>query len=362
MKAILAKGFFRSTVAFLVAVVLALVVGAVALKLSGEPVLKVYGIMFTGAVGSSTGWAGVLVFAAPVAFTSLAALVAFKMQVWNIGGGGQLIMGACGATLVALTFGHVPGPLLLVLVVLGGALAGGLYAVVCAGLRLWLGVNEMLSTLMLNYVAVLFVDYLIFGPWKDPTMRGWPYSRPFPPGAMFPSIGGTGVHLGLLLAVVAGVLVHFVFRNSKWGFQVRVIGSSPSAARYAGMAIGPNVVVAMLLSGALAGLAGVGEVAGISGRLYHLTPAYGYSGILVAWLSGLDPLASLFFSLFYGVLLQGGSALKMAEVEPSLVLIIQAAVVIFTLAALTVANRPWRILPRQASPDQSAPGTAKAGM
>ncbi len=362
MKGILAKGFWRSMTAFVAAVLLALAVGAVGLILTGQPVLKVYGIMFAGALGSPTGWAGALVFATPVAFTALAAVVAFKMQVWNIGGGGQLILGAFGATWAALTFGHLPGPLPMVAVVLGGALAGGLWAAACAVLKLWLGVNEMLSTLMLNYVAVLFVDYLIFGPWKDPAMKGWPYSRAFPPGAMFPSLGGTGVHLGLLLVVVAGVLIYVVFRNSKWGFQVRVIGSSPSAARYAGMAIGPNVLAVMFLSGALAGLAGVGEVAGISGRLYHLTPAYGYSGILVAWLSGLDPLASLFFSLFYGILLQGGSALKMAQVEPSLVLIIQAAVVVFTLAALTLANRPWRLLPRQASSDSSASGAGKAGM
>jgi len=356
------KGFWRTTVAFVVAMLLALAVGAVGLMLAGQPVFKVYGVMFAGALGSSTGWVGALVFAAPIAFTALAAVVAFKMQVWNIGGGGQLIMGAIGATWAALTFGHLPGPLPLVVVILGGALAGGLWAAACAVLKLWLGVNEMLSTLMLNYVAVLLVDYLVFGPWKDPAMRGWPYSRTFPHAAMFPSLGGTGVHLGLLLAVAAGVLVYVVFRNSKWGFQVRIIGNSPSAARYAGMAIGPNVLAVMLLSGALAGLAGVGEVAGLSGRLYHLTPAYGYSGILVAWLSGLDPLASLFFSLFYGFLLQGGAALKIAEVDPSLVLIIQAAQVIFTLAALTVMKRPWRLLPRQAASDSSAPGAVKEGV
>lgn len=336
------RNVLASVGSFLLAVVLALLLGSFGLVVAGLPVGKTYRIMFEGAVGSAAGWAGALVFTAPIIFCALAALVSFKMQVWNIGGGGQLIMGAFGATFVALKVGFLPDALLLPAVLFGGLLAGALWALIPALLKLWLGVSEMLSSLMLNYVAVLLVDYFVFGPWKDPEVRGWPLSRPFPQAAMLPSFGSTGVHLGLPLGVIAGLVLFIILRESCWGFQVRVIGHSPTAARYAGMGIGTNVVLVFLVSGALAGLGGVGEVAGVGGRLYHLTPTYGYTGILVSWLAGLNPLAVLILSLVYGILLQGGAALKMAGVGPSLVLMIQAAIVVFSLAGLTLANKPWR--------------------
>lgn len=309
---------------FAIAVVLALVVGSFGLMAVGAPVLHSYKIMLVGSLGTFSGFCGTLVYAIPVAFCTLAALLAFRMQLWNIGGGGQLIMGALGAAFVALDLRFLPGPLLMVAVILGGALAGALWALIPALLRIWLGVSEMLSTLMLNYVAVLVVDYLIFGPWIDPAMKGWPFSRPFPDNAMLPSFTGTGVHLGLLLAILAAFVLHYVLQRSVWGLRIKVIGNSPAAARYAGIATEKTFVLTFVISGALAGLAGVGQVAGMAGRLYHLTPDYGYTGILVAWLSGLSPLASIVLSVFYGALLQGGASLRVAQMEPSLVLMLQA--------------------------------------
>ena len=324
---------------FALAVALALVVGSFGLMAVGAPVLHSYKIMIVGALGSFSGFCGTLVYTIPVAFCALAALIAFRMQLWNIGTGGQLIMGALGAAFVALDLRFLPGPLLMIAVILGGAAAGALWALIPALLRVWVGVNEMLSTLMLNYIAVLLVDYLVFGPWIDPAMRGWPFSRPFPANAMLPSFRGTGVHLGLLLVILAAVALHYALQRSVWGLRIKIIGYSPAAARYAGISTERSFVLTFLISGALAGLAGVGQVAGMAGRLYHLTPDYGYTGILVAWLSGLNPLAAVVLSAFYGALLQGGASLRVAETEPSLVLMIQAAVVIFTLAGLTIATR-----------------------
>lgn len=352
------KSFWRSVMAFVVAMVLSLALVAVLLGLTGQPVLEVYGLLFTGTMGSVAGWQGALVYGTPIAFTALAALVAFKMLAWNIGGGGQLILGSLGAILMGLTFGHLPGPIPIVLVLIGGALFGGLWASICAVLKLWLGVSELLSTLMLNYVAVLLVAYLISGPMQDPAMHGWPYSRQIPPGAMIPSYGQTGVHAGVILAVIAALVIYVIFRSTKWGFQVRVIGSSRPAARYAGMAIGRKFLTVMFISGALAGLAGVGQVAGTGGRLIALGPELGYTGILVAWLSGLNPLATLFFALFYGLLLQGGTALQMTGTNPNLVLIVQATFVILTLVILTVVNRWRRVEEEEASPDEPEEASA----
>lgn len=324
--------------AFLAAVGLALLVGAFALVIAGMPVWQTYGSMFAGSLGSLFGLQSSIGFAVPIAFCALAAAVAFRAQVWNIGGEGQLLLGALGTTVAALYI-PVPGPLMLPAVILAASVAGALWGLIPALLKVWLGVNEVLSSLMLNYVALLWIDYLVFGPWKDPAMAGWPYSRPFPPGALLPEFGTSGLNLSLPLAVAAAGVFAVLFRYSRWGFETTVIGRSHAAARYAAIDVARKTVQVMLVSGAVAGLAGLGEVSGAAGRLYHMSPGYGYIGILVSWLASHNPLLIPFAALFYGVLIQGGAALQIAQVDPSLVRILQAAIILFALAALTLARR-----------------------
>lgn len=327
-----AAAFFASTA-------LSLLLGAVVLAVSEVPVLETYGTMFQGSMGTATGLIGSLVYAVPIAFTGLAASIAFRAQVWNIGAEGQLVMGAVGASFAALFLDFLPGPTLLLAVLLCGFAAGALWGLLSALLKNWFNVNEVLSSLMLNYVAILFGDYLVFGPWKDPAMKGWPYSPPFPPNALLPTIGPGGLHFGLVLTLLAALALHVAFRYSRWGFEVAVIGRSHSAARYAGMNIATNTLGVMALSGGVAAIAGVGEVAGSAARLYQLKRGYGYIGILVSWLAGHDPFLILIMSFFYGVLVQGGVVLQMAQVEPALVSILQAAIILFALAGLTLADR-----------------------
>lgn len=328
---------------FFGSVILSLLVAMIGLALSGIPAVSTFRIMLQGSLGTVNGIAGSLVFAAPIALCAFTATVAFKMGLLNVGGGGQLIVGAIGASYVALHWGFLPGPLLLITVILAGAVMGALYAMIPAVLKLWLRVDVMLSSLMLNYVAILMVDYLVTNLWRDPALKGWPFSRQFPDWAMLPSIGRSGVHLGLVFAVVAGVILYFVLKDSSWGFQLSVIGNSPRAADYSGMNVKGNTLLTLAVSGMLAGLAGVGEVAGLAGRLSHMEPTYGYTGILVAWLSSLNPLLVLPISWFYGLLLQAVGALKIIQVHPSLVLMIQASIVLFTTAGMAIANRPWRL-------------------
>lgn len=324
--------------AFLGAVALALALGAGALLITGTPVLPTYASMFSGSIGSLYGLQSSIGFAVPIAFCALAAAVAFRAQVWNIGGEGQLLLGTFGTTLAALYL-PVPEPLMLPAVILAAAAAGALWGLLPGVLKVWLGVNEVLSSLMLNYVALLWIDFLVFGPWKDPAMAGWPYSKPFPPGAMLPQFGTSGLNLSLVLALGVAVVFAVMFRYSRWGFETTVIGYSHAAARYAAMNVARKTVQVMLISGAVAGLAGLGEVSGAAGRLYHMSPGYGYVGILVSWLASHNPLLIPFAALFYGVLIQGGSALQIAQVDPSLVRILQAAIILFALAALTLTRR-----------------------
>lgn len=328
---------------FFGSVILALLLAMIGLVISGVSPVSTLEIMLQGSLGTANGIAGSLVFAAPIALCALTATVAFKMGLLNVGGGGQLIVGAIGASYVALHWGFLPGPLLLIAVILAGAVMGALYAMIPAVLKLWLRVDVMLSSLMLNYIAILMVDYLVTNLWRDPALKGWPFSRQFPDSAMLPAIGHTGVHFGLVLAVIAGVILYFMLKDSSWGFQLGIIGNSPRAAHYSGMNVKVNTVLTLAVSGMLAGLAGVGEVAGMSGRLSHIEPTFGYTGILVAWLSSLNPLMVLPISWFYGVLLQAVGALKIIQVHPALVLMIQASIVLFTAAGMAIVNRPWRL-------------------
>lgn len=329
--------------ALVASVGLALAIGAIAMLATGRPVWTTYGAMLAGSVGSLAGLQSSALYAIPIAFTGLAASVAFRAQVWNIGGEGQLWMGAFGAALAALYLPLSAG-LHLAAVVLVGMLAGGLWALVPAVLKVWLGVNEVLSSLMLNYVAILWVDFLVYGPWRDPSMSGWPYSAAFPATARLPAFA---VHL---VAVVAAVVLAVLWRRSRWGFEVRVVGHSPTAARYAGISVARVTLQVLALGGAIAALAGIGEVAGPAARLYHLTAGYGYLGILASWLGRHDPLAVLGAAALYGVLLQGGTTLQIAQVDPSLVAILQAVILLSALAALAITQRSRTLPPQPLAP------------
>ncbi len=196
-----------------------------------------------------------------------------------------------------------------------------------------LKVDETLVTLMLNYVAILFSEFLYYGPWRDPKGFGFPGTQIFPKAAWFPRIAGRA-HIGLYIALVAAFILWFVINRTRWGFELKVIGSSPKAARYQGIAVERNIVLAILLSGALCGLAGVGEVAGISRRLQQgLSLGYGYTAIIVAWMAQLNPLAIPFVALLMGGLLVGGDQVQMVMGLPSSMGLLMQGMMLFPMLA-----------------------------
>ena len=316
----------------LVSVLAAFVVGAIFLTLTDRDPLEVYTAMFKGALGSQYGLAETVVKAIPLMLCALGISAAFRMQLWNIGAEGQFYMGAFAASYLPLTYPQLPMWLMLPGMALLGCIGGGLWGLVPAVLRARWKVNEIITTLMLNYVAILWVDLLVYGPWKDPKGFNFPLTAKFTAAAALPNFGDSRIHVGLIIAVVLAAVFWVVFEKSRWGFEIKVIGASEQAARYAGMNIRRNIYWVMLLSGAVCGLAGMAEVSGIVGRLQpNLSPGYGYTAIIVAWLSKLNPAAILLVSILFGALQVGGFFVQTMGVPASVASMLQGAVLFFVV-------------------------------
>ena len=328
--------YSRST-AFLVpiaSVVLALLAGAVLLALAGANPWVTYKAMALGAFGGKYNISETMVKAIPLMLCGLGVSVAFRMLFWNIGAEGQLAVGGIAASGVALFWAdRIPTPLLLPTMVVAGFLGGALWGLIPALLKAYVRVNEIIITLMMNYIAILLVEHLFYGPWKDPHGYGFPGTAQFPEAAWLPRLPGTRLHLGLALAVVAALFIWVVLRRTKWGYEIRVIGENPRAANYAGINIVRNIILVMVLSGGLAGLAGMSEVAGISHRLQKgLSVGYGYTAIIVAWLGKLNPWGVLVVAILLAGLLVGGDQIQITMQLPAAVaLVLQGAILFFVL-------------------------------
>ncbi len=335
------------------ALVLALLLGALVLLATRHDPVAAYSAMFSGAFGSWYAVSETLVKAIPLLLASLAVLLGFRMSVWNIGAEGQLYAGAIAASWVALTFPDLPASVMLPAALLAGFVGGCLWALPPAALRAFLGVNEIITTLMLNYVAILFTGYLVTGPWRDPATGNFPYSPRFPDAAELPAIPGTRVHLGLPLGLVVAGLLALVLDRTRWGYQLRVIGRAPSFARYAGLDLARNILLVLVLSGGIAGLAGVAELLGITHRLQlNLSSSYGYTAIVIAWLARLNVAATLVVSLLFAALLVGGFSIQTSGVPAALATILQASILFFILAGSFLSR--YRVRLRRPAPRPSA--------
>ncbi len=313
-------------------VALALLFCAVFLALTGRHPLELYMAMAEGALGSAYGLTETTVKAIPLMLCGLGIALAFRMQLWNIGAEGQLYLGALAATWLPLTFPGLPAIVMLPAMVVLGMAAGALWALGPAYLRVKWRVNEIITTLMLNYVGILLVNYFVYGPWRDPKGFNFPLTAQFPPAALLPTFGDTRIHAGLVLALALVALFLVIFRNSRWGYEIKVIGASERAARYAGMDIKRNMFLVMALSGAICGLAGMAEVSGIAGRLQPgLSPGYGYTAIIVAWLARLNPVAIVLVAGLFGVLQVGGYIVQTHGVPASVAAMIQGAILFFVI-------------------------------
>lgn len=326
----------KGIIVALLALMISLFVCAVIFGVQGINPFHAYRVMVSGALGTANGLAEILVKAIPLTLTGLSVAVAATMLLWNIGGEGQFVWGAIGAGWAALYLSPFLQPLFVLPVCfLCGAAAGAFWASIPAALKVRFGVSEILSTLLLNYVAIIFMEHLYFGPWRDPMAFGFPGTPIFPEAAWLPRITKTRIHLGGLVAVIAAVALHLVLFRSKWGYRLRVTGKSREAACYAGINTNRQTFGVLALAGALAGLAGMGEVCGIHYIIREgISPGYGYAGIIVACLAGMRPILVPVWACVLGAFLIGADQLQASmQLSTAIGLVLEGALLLGLLVA-----------------------------
>ena len=318
------------------AVLAALLIGSVLIISGGSDPIKAYGALFEGAFFEYYGLGNTLVKMSPLILAGLAVTLPLRAGLFNIGAEGQIYMGALFATMASLYLPEMPGVLHIIVASLAGMIGGGLWALIPALMRAYHRINEIIVTLLMNYVAINIVSYAVGGPMMAPDAP-YPYSNEIPEGLFLPLImPRTDAHLGVVIAVALAIVFFFVFRNSTFGFSLSTVGQNPQAARYAGISVQRHIVVSMVVAGAMAGLAGTYEVLGLKYRLFHLfSPGYGYDGVVVTFLAGGNPLLVVVASAFLGGLRSGAGIMQRAVgVDVTVIEAIQGLVVIFVAMGL----------------------------
>ena len=326
----------------ILAIVFAIALTVLVLLIAGfesSKLPKVFDRLFIRTLFTSSGIQKTLVEAIPLIFCSLGVAIAFRMKLWNIGGEGQFAMGAFAAAGIAMAFPELPSILLIPFMAVAGMIAGLFWSAIAGLLKSLFGVNETIITLMLNYIALLWLQLLIVGPWKDPLQKGFPMAPEITRSAWLPTFGDSRVHIGLLIALAAAVVYYFVLNRSKWGYEVRAIGDGPKAALYAGINVKKNIVLVMAVSGALIGLGGAIEVSGLSHRLETtISSGYGFTAVIIAWLAKLSPWAIIIMSVFLAALAVGGRSMGVLQIPSAISAVIQG-IILFCVLAFDLLTR-----------------------
>lgn len=317
----------------IISIILALLVGAGLIASLGVSPLTAYKTLLDGALGTKNSMAETLIRAIPLALVGVGVSIAFRAGSFNIGGEGQLYLGAAAATWVGLQFSYLPHILLLFLMVLAAMAAGGLWACIAGILRIRFNASEMINTIMMNYIAIFFVNYLVHGPMKEP---GSPLGQSSPladQARLSILLPTTRLHSGLLITIFVVIVAYVLLWHTTWGFQIRACGKNPLAALAAGIKVNWVSLSAFALSGALAGIAGFCETAGVQHRmLENISPGYGYTAIVVALLGQTNPTGVLAAAIMFAGLQVGASTMESAiGVPSSVVTIIQYLIVIFVI-------------------------------
>jgi ABC-type uncharacterized transport system permease subunit len=330
----------------LVAVVLALLVGGGLLLALGANPYEAYYALFNGALGNVSGITQALTKATPLLLVGIGICIAFRGGVINIGGEGQIIVGATAATALALALRTWPGWLLLPLTLAGGAVAGALWGGVAGFLKARLNVNEILSTVMLNQIALQLMNFLLRGPMLDPKQieagTNIPQSEALPEAVWLTRlVPRTLLHSGVILAVILAVLVYLLLWRTTIGYRIRAVGLNAAAARYAGIPVAGYLTLSLVLSGAFAGLAGAVEVTGVHHRMLEgLSGGYGFSGIVAALFGKLHPLGAIPASFLFGALLVGADKMqRTVQVPNALIVVLNGLVVLFVVASELYTRR-----------------------
>ena len=327
-------------------VVIAFIISGIVLKIIGGDPIRVLKFFFSATFGSWPVFSDTLVKATPLIMVGLACSVAFKMKLWNIGAEGQFYIGAFAASLVVLIpmvdLETTPKFIVIGLMIIMGMIGGAIWGFFPGYLKAKYKVNEIITTLMLNYIALYWNNFWIFDKWSD---AGFQMTPQFNKVAWLPRLSdlakeykafsGITLHLGLVFGIIAAIIIWWILERSHWGYQIKLIGDNPKAARYAGLNISRNLILVMMLSGALAGLAGMSEVSGVVHRLQErISPGYGFTGIIVAWLAKLNPFAVILVSILFGALIVAGR-----EIQPSGLASLLQGIILFMVISSDVFLR-----------------------
>ena len=358
--------------------VAALLVGAVMLAALGTNPVTGYRALVTGAFGGSYALGATAVKAVPLLLVGVGICIAFRANVFNIGGEGQIAMGGLAGTETALAFPGLPTPVLIFLVLVAGAVGGGIWGAIPGAFKAYFNVNEILSTIMMNLVAVQLMNYLLAGPMVDKTSGSVggliPQTRLLSKHSWLPIIvPGTQLHLGVVFSVLVAIAAYFLLWHTSFGFRVRAVGLSREAATYAGMPVRRTITLAMALSGATCGLAGSMLVFGsishrmvTDGSLNGFTGSAGFNGIVVALFGGLNPLWTILSAFVFAGLLVGGTSMQVVTNVPSDLIVALNGLVVVFVVAIEYTRRRARIADAAArtappEPEQAPPQQAVAG-
>ena len=324
---------FKKIIPQLIAIFIALILGALVLFASGFNPIQAYGALIIGAFGTINGIGQTLSQATPIVFTALAFLFSFKAGLFNIGAEGQLLIGALAAALAGIFLSGIPSIIHIPLALLAGAFFGGLWALIPAILKTELGAHEVISTMMLTYVATYFTGYLVNDVFKEP---GWVAQTPLiEASAELPRIlPPTQLSASIIIGLILVVLIYYTLKKTVLGYEIRAIGLNPLAAENGGINVKKGLIIALVISGALAGLGGAGEILGVHRRYIDgFSPGYGWDGLAVALIGGLDPIGALLASLLFGILRSGGMTMnRITGVPIDIITILQALIILFVAA------------------------------
>ncbi len=328
------REWVASVARFAVTFLAALLVGAAVMVASDRPALQAYRTLFTVAFVGVQNVADTLLTATPLIFTGVATAVAFRAGVFNVGVEGALHLGAFAAAWVGFTATALPGPVVIPLALLAAGVAGALFCLGPGVLRAYLRVDEIVTTIMLNYVAIFFTSYLVNYPYAVPGLAN-AMSPKISPAAVLPRLlPPSQLNLALVVALAVVVAVHLIMTRTPLGYELRAVGSNPVFARWAGIPVGAVIVKVMLLSGFIGGLAGAGQVLGVNYRFVDgFSPGYGFDGITIALLGRNTPLGALAAAVLMGALRSGGATVELfMDIPKDLVLILEATIIFFVTA------------------------------
>lgn len=323
------NNYIKYLILFL-SILFSFIIGGILFLLNGINPFFALSSMFIAVFGSFYGFTETLLYSIPIAFCAMGIALAANMKIWNIGAEGQFVMGAFGASLIALNFNNLPPILVIILMILSALFFSSLLGCIAGFLKAMFNVNEILITLMLNYISILFVSFLIYGPWKG--KDNFPYTAYFPDFTFIPTLFSSRLHIGIFVAIIIAIIFTIILKKSIWGYQIRVIGESIKAALYAGIPVKRNIIIILSISAGLAGLGGLLEIAGLQHRLQpSITQGYGFTGIIVAWLAKNNMIIITIVSFFIAALFTAGDELQMFYKIPSSIVKVFQGIILFCI-------------------------------